>query len=165
MLPHENKSSLELHPVEVSPYTRQHESPGGDGLQVPPRHLEDQTSVVWYHSDDLWPSLHTTDTLVKNRWLVTRQRREIWTRRGKKQIQVSIRQTTGYGNVNSVLPSILYKLCRPCKPSVMVTLWCGKRGEHYPLMWTHTRSHPPIMPSVLPQYFWHTKSAVSLSLH
>ena len=64
---------------------------------------------------------------------------------------------SGYSNNNfcqiglimehSVLPSIL-KARRPCKPSVQILLWCGKRKRPNALMWPQTthKPHPLVMP-------------------
>ena len=36
-----------------------------DGLDVTPRHLQDELGVVWYYGDDTGSALNTTHALVK----------------------------------------------------------------------------------------------------
>ena len=53
MFSHENERTLKLYLIEVPPHAGQDEGSWGDGLQVPPRHLKDESSIVGYYGDDL----------------------------------------------------------------------------------------------------------------
>ena len=74
MFPHENKGVLKLRPVQVSPDAGEDQSPRGDGLEIAPGHLEDETSVVWNHGDDPGTPFHPTDILIVSQWLVRGER-------------------------------------------------------------------------------------------
>ena len=79
MFPHESKGTLKLCPIQVPPDTGENESPRGDGLQIAPGHLEDETSVMRHHGDDPRAPFHTTDVLIMNQWLVRGERSKVCT--------------------------------------------------------------------------------------